>query len=102
MKFPMIKMRTIVFWGLLLFYSFFIVNHLFLSYKEGATDMQSASPGADASNNTTPVTDASNAMVVTQDMSGDVLSLKKKEEKMKHDLEELRKQIHKLETPSSA
>ena len=102
MKFPTIKMRTLVFWSLLLFYSFFIANHFFVSYKEGATDMKSASPGTDASNNTIPVTDASNSMVVAQDLSGEVLSLKKKEEKMKHDLDELRKQIHKLEMPSSA
>jgi hypothetical protein len=111
MKFPMIKMRTVVFWGLLFFYSFFIVNHFFVSYKEGATDMHSMSPGTDASNNSMPATDASNAVVsqgpmvdpsknvVTPDLSGELLSLKKKEEKMQQDLNDLRKQIHKLEAP---
>jgi TolA-binding protein len=108
MKFPTIKARTVVFWGLLFFYSFFIVNHFFVSYKEGATDMHSMSPGTDASNNSMPAKDASIHMVdpsknvVTPDLSGELLSLKKKEEKMKHDLDDLQKQIHKLETPSSA
>ena len=108
MKFPTIKMRTFIFWGLLLFYSFFIVNHFFVSYKEGATDMQSISPGTDASNNAIPVTDASINMVepskpvVTTDLSGELLSLKKKEEKMKQDIDDLRNQIDKLQAPSSA
>ena len=107
MKFPTIKMRTVVFWGLLFFYSFFIVNHFFVSYKEGATDMQSMSPGTDASTNSAPATDASNNMVdlsknvVTPDLSGELLSLKKKEEKMQQDINDLRKQILKLETPSA-
>jgi hypothetical protein len=101
-------MRTVVFWGLLFFYSFFIVNHFFVSYKEGATDMQSMSPGTDASTNSAPAIDASNNMVdlsknvVTPDLSGELLSLKKKEEKMKQDIDDLRKQIDKLEAPSSA
>jgi len=110
MKYPVIKARTVVFWALLLFYSFFIMNHFFLSNKEGATDMASMSPGVDthtsspidASKNVISPTDVSNNTTAPQDLSGTLQTLKNKEEKTQNELNDLRKQIQKLENPASA
>ena len=100
MKYPNVSVKIILLWGLLFFYCYIIISHFLANYKEGATDMQSASEDKpmDASGNKVAVMDASNNTVAPTDASAAQITEKKvKVIQLQNEIDEIKKQIGKMQ-----